>query len=69
MVARGQQPTFVIGVLFSLALASPVMRPYFAAFRQGLEDGGFVQDQNLTIEYRGADGHLERLPSLAAERW
>ena len=33
VAARGQQPTLVIGFLFSFAVASPVMRPYFAAFR------------------------------------
>ena len=67
LVARAQEPTLAIGFLFSFALSNPVMRPYFAAFRQGLKDGGFVEGQNLTIEYRGADGHLDRLPSLAAE--
>ena len=67
MVARAQQPAVVIGFLFSFALESLVMRPYFAAFRQGLKDGGFVEGRNLTMEYRGADDHLDRLPSLAAE--
>src|SRR5262249_11573862 len=37
------------------------------AFRQGLRDLGYVEGQNLTIEFRYAEGHLERLPELAAE--
>jgi putative ABC transport system substrate-binding protein len=37
------------------------------AFRQGLRDLGYVEGQNLTIEYRHADNQLERLPDLAAE--
>jgi ABC-type uncharacterized transport system substrate-binding protein len=38
-----------------------------AAFRQGLRDAGRVEDQNLRIEYRWAEGHYERLPTLAGE--
>jgi ABC-type uncharacterized transport system substrate-binding protein len=37
------------------------------AFRQGLNDEGFVEGQSVTIEYRWADNHLDRLPGLAAE--
>src|SRR5262249_2502179 len=37
------------------------------AFRQGLRDLGYVEGQNLTIEYRHADNQLERLPDFAAE--
>jgi putative ABC transport system substrate-binding protein len=64
----GAQPLSpVIGFLFPFGLTSPVMQPYLAAFRRGLKEGGFVESQNLTIEYRAADGHLDRLPSLAAD--
>lgn len=37
------------------------------AFRRGLSDLGYVERQNMLIEYRSAEGHLERLPTLAAE--
>jgi putative tryptophan/tyrosine transport system substrate-binding protein len=41
--------------------------PPVDAFRQGLREFGYVEGQNLVIEYRGAEGRIERLPDLAAE--
>src|SRR5262245_63047693 len=55
-----------IGVLLTNASA-PWFPPLLAAFRQELRDFGYVEGQNLVIEYRSAEGHAERLPALAAE--
>jgi putative tryptophan/tyrosine transport system substrate-binding protein len=55
----------VIGFLRSTSLAFSVHM--VAAFRQGLTATGFNEGQNVAIEYRYADNHLERLPGLVAE--
>src|SRR4249920_1183864 len=55
----------VIGVL-STGSSDP-NSPLLAAFRQGLSETGWVEGQNLAIEYRWAEGHSDRLPALAAD--
>src|SRR5215475_2416956 len=64
LVARGQHSAVpVIGVLDGGSADSTLMAP----FKQGLGDVGYVDGQNVTIEYRWADGRYDRLPELAAE--
>ena len=66
LVARAQQTTLpVIGFLRSTSPAE-LARPV-TAFRQGLKEAGFVEGQNVAIEYRYAENQLDRLPTLAAE--
>jgi len=55
----------VIGWLSGAAAAGYV--PFLAAFREGLKETGYVEGQNVAIEYRWADGNYDRLPALAAE--
>jgi putative tryptophan/tyrosine transport system substrate-binding protein len=66
LAARSQPPAMpVIGFMSG---RSPEDSPHLlAAFRQGLSDFGFVEGQNITIEFRWAGGQYDRLPSLAAE--
>jgi putative ABC transport system substrate-binding protein len=61
--ARAQQP--VIGYLGPGSLDSESWR--VTMFRQGLKETGYIEGQNLTIEYRLADDHYDRLPNLAAD--
>jgi putative ABC transport system substrate-binding protein len=66
MVARAQQPAMpVIGYLSSRSPSDS--EQIVASFRQGLKDAGFVDGQNVTIEYRFAEGNFDRLPALAAD--
>src|SRR6516164_3663905 len=63
-----QKPMPVIGFLGGFA---PSMNAQIeleqAAFRQGLSESGYVEGQNVTIEYHRGEGHLDRLPALAAD--
>jgi putative ABC transport system substrate-binding protein len=66
LVARAQQPALpVIGFLSSRSPAA--VTRFLDAFRQGLKEAGFVEDQNVTIQSRFAEDQYERLPALAAD--
>src|SRR5436305_10265853 len=66
LAARAQQPpTPVIGLLDLRSAES--FAEGVRAFRLGLKDGGFVERENVAIEYRWADDQIDRLPELAAE--
>jgi putative tryptophan/tyrosine transport system substrate-binding protein len=65
LAARAQQPVPIIGFLHSQSpdgFTEPLR-----GFRQGLKDTGYVEGENVAIEYRWADNQTERLPGLAAE--
>jgi putative ABC transport system substrate-binding protein len=69
LAARAQQPAQVarIGCLVTGALESYQARAMVDAFREGLRERGYVAGQTIVIEYRSADGSIERFPQLAAE--
>jgi putative ABC transport system substrate-binding protein len=56
-----------IGLMVTGSLESPEARVQLDAFRQGLRQLGYTEGRNIAIEYRGADGRIERFPNLAAE--
>ena len=64
--ARAQQPTMpVLGFLSSRSPGESARA--VAAFRQGLRETGFVDGQNLRIEFRWAEGQYDKVPSLTSE--
>src|SRR6516164_5783344 len=66
VVARGQHPAMpVVGFLDS---TSPeATRDAVVGFRRGIKEAGYVDGQNVAIEFRWAEGQFDRLPALAGE--
>jgi putative tryptophan/tyrosine transport system substrate-binding protein len=66
LAASAQQPAMpVVGVL--LPLSPDTNADHLRAFRQGLKDTGYVEGENMAIEYRSAESHNDQLPALALE--
>jgi putative ABC transport system substrate-binding protein len=65
---RAQQPfkTPVLGYVSGTGTASD-QGPFFQALRQGLREFGYIEGENIKIEYRGAEGEADRIPSLVVE--
>src|SRR6266498_3276934 len=67
VITEAQQPKKVARIGFLAAVSHSANSARFEAFRQGLRELGYVEDKNIVIEWRYAEGKLDRLPALAAE--
>jgi len=66
LAARAQQAGPLIGFLYTDQTPSEAA-PFVAAFHQGLREAGFIEGQNVTVEYRWVGRQYDRLPAFAAE--
>jgi putative tryptophan/tyrosine transport system substrate-binding protein len=66
LVARAQQPAMPI-VGFLAIQSSHYLASRMPSFRQGLKEAGYIEGQNVAIEYRLAEGHYDRLPDMLAD--
>jgi putative ABC transport system substrate-binding protein len=64
---RAQQKAMPVIGFLGIVSPGPSYEPLFAALRQGLSDAGYVEGQNVAIEYRWAEGRQDRLPALAVD--
>ena len=67
LTAHAQQPMPAIGYLSGGSAQSDNIPGRLVAFRQGLNEAGYVEGQNVAIEYRWAEGRNDRLQDLAAD--
>jgi putative ABC transport system substrate-binding protein len=67
IAATAQQRLPLIGYLNGVSFDGSFAAEQTRSIRLGLRDGGYVEGQNVAIEYRSADGHYERLPALAGD--
>ena len=65
-LAEAQQPTKIPRIGYISGTGNETNQgPYVEALRQGLRELGYIEGKNFTIEYRGAEGKTDRIPSLA----
>ena len=64
LAAHAQQLTPVVGFLHS---GSKLRSPHIIGFGQGLDETGFVDGRNVTVQYRFAEGHYDQLPAMVAD--